>query len=62
MSKASQRKLSSYQLGREDGRKGYGLRWKRHPYLADYKRGHRRGLREFWTQQETVPVTGYDEI
>jgi hypothetical protein len=58
MSKTSQRKLSAYQLGRQDRLSGYGFRWSRYRFMAQYRAGFdmrqqptilERIRRRFWT-------------
>jgi hypothetical protein len=39
MSKNTQRRISYYAQGRHDARTGFGIRWIRHPYMAEYMRG-----------------------
>ena len=46
MSKTSQRKKSLFDQGYEDGKAFKYERWKRHPYLKDYKNGYKKGLKE----------------
>lgn len=44
MSKASQRRKSAYDLGRQDARNNRYMRWIRHPYLKEYKAGYQSVL------------------
>lgn len=44
MSKASQRRKSAYDLGRQDARNNLYMRWIRHPYLKEYKAGYQSVL------------------
>lgn len=41
MSKTRQRKEAAFQQGCKDGQTGFGIRWKTHPFLADYMQGYR---------------------
>lgn len=45
MSKTAQRKRSTYDQGFEHGRTGHYFMWKRHPYIGEYKRGYKAGLK-----------------
>lgn len=43
MSKTAQRKRSAYEQGFEHGRNCKPFMWRRHPQMAEYKRGYKEG-------------------
>lgn len=43
MSKVSQRKRQAYQEGRHDAINGNGVRYSKHPFMIQYKRGYHDG-------------------
>ncbi|MCY1278191.1 hypothetical protein D9M70_269120 [compost metagenome] len=46
MSKTSQRKRDLYDQGYVHGRTGHYFYWKRHPQIAEYRRGFEAGQRD----------------
>ena len=58
MSKTRQRKEQAYYEGLKDGRRGLPPRWKKHPFLKFYKRGHRQGT----VEREDVQIVSYDDL
>lgn len=63
MSKASQRKVSSYNQGVVDGSKGYGRRYsKYHPRYLEYSNGYKKGIRIYRKQMTAVHVVGTESL
>ncbi|MDG9780291.1 hypothetical protein [Metapseudomonas otitidis] len=54
MSKTAQRKHQAYAEGLRDAKNGFGFRWKRHPFMEQYKEGFDDGRRWFADQQKTI--------
>ncbi|MNF71435.1 hypothetical protein D3C76_1024180 [compost metagenome] len=62
MSKNAQRKDSFYAQGRDDARKGKGVRWRRHPYLYEYMAGFRSWspkVNRSWLERIILKITEY---
>ena len=58
MSKTAQRKTTFAQIGYSDAVRGLRPRYSKHPNLADYRRGYRKGKRFL----ETPPILGYENL
>lgn len=61
MSKTSQRKRQAYTEGLGDGQRGDGFRWKRHPFIQDYRRGFHQGCewRRAWQGEAAIARRWY---
>jgi len=53
MSKASQRKESARNLGKQDAARGAGFRWYRHPQLGDYALAYVEQQRKIYSRRKT---------
>ena len=47
MSKTSQRKKSLFDQGYQDGVAYRGQRWRKHPHMAEYLKGYKKGMKDF---------------
>jgi len=65
MSKTAQRKVTAERDGHRDAlaqRKPQHTTDRNYPFLADYRRGYRKGLKQMKLQQEDVKIVDYVNI
>jgi hypothetical protein len=65
MSKTAQRKITAERDGQRDAlaqRKPQHTTERNYPFIADYRRGYRNGLKRLKLQQEDVKIVGYENV